>query len=473
VTGRVPLVTELIRRKRDGERLASAEISQLVAGFADGSIPDYQAAAWLMASYLRGLDPQETRDLTRALKDSGRSLDWRGLSAELATAPFADKHSTGGVGDKVSLILAPVAACLGIKVPMMSGRGLGHSGGTVDKLESIPGFTMYPDDAMILRGLVEVGVCMMAQREDLCPGDRKLYHLRDVTSTIESVPLITASIVSKKWAEGAENIVFDVKCGEAAFMNTPAKGRALATSLVETAKLCGLKATACLTRMDEPLGSRIGNASEVEESAWILRDDYPSEMHRRLAAPLVALTLDLAAEMAVLSGARPGFIVARTDAERALASGEAWRVFEHMLRVQGARDDWWETLPRAAHRIAVPAPRTGRLTHIHSRRLGILGILLGAGRRSMEDRIDPAVGIEMNVAVGDEVAKGESLLHLLVHDKSLSEEVRAFVDRDVPALFGFAGHDRKATEEGYSSVSDEGATLAPAFRDTLVMERIE
>ncbi|MBS1982957.1 MAG: thymidine phosphorylase [Bdellovibrionales bacterium] len=406
------LVSELLRKKREGLELGDEEISFLVRGFSDGSIPDYQVSAWLMASYLKGLSRHETLFLTKSVKESGKSFRWRDLSANFKNAVFADKHSSGGVGDKVSLVLAPVAACLGLKVPMMSGRGLGHTGGTVDKLESIPGFTMQPTEKQLIEWLDRTGVCMTAQTKELCPADQKLYHLRDVTATIESVPLITASIVSKKWAEGVDAVVYDVKCGEAAFMANLDQARTLGRSLVNATSGAGIKALACITRMEEPLGAMIGNALEVEECLWMMRDEYPSENIRRLVAPLLDLSLRLAAEMAVLGGTRANIDQALTDARAAIRSGKALRVFEEIARNQGARDGWQTQLPRASERVAVPSPRAGTITHIYSRQLGMDGIRLGAGRATAESKIDPAVGIEMNVRPGDTVQKGDALLYL-------------------------------------------------------------
>lgn len=433
------LVPDLIRKKRDGEALSPEEISFLVKGFSDGTIPDYQVSAWLMASYLKGLTKDETLRLTRAMRDSGHTFSWRETSANFKNAKFADKHSSGGVGDKVSLILAPVAACLGLKVPMMSGRGLGHTGGTVDKLESIDGFNMHPSVDQIVRLLDDVGVCMMAQAADLCPADRKLYHLRDVTATIDNVPLITASIVSKKWAEGAEAIVFDVKCGSAAFMNTPARAQALATSLVEASTGAGLKARAWITRMDEPLGSMVGHALEVKESLWILANEFPSARHKTLAGPLTELSLGLAAEMAVLAGARRTFDEALADAKAAIESKLALRVFQDMAKAQGARDGWFERLAQAEKRVALSAPRAGRITAIDSFGLAMAAVRLGGGRLTSDDKIDPAVGLEMVVRPGDDVAAGDALLYF--HVRPTHDQLTRELASDTLRCFTFDGPD--------------------------------
>jgi len=421
-------VSEIIRKKRKGNALSSDELGFLVRGFSDGSIPDYQISAWLMASFLCGMDREETFVLTTLMRNSGKTLDWRKLSSNFRDARFADKHSTGGVGDKVSLILAPLAACLGLKVPMMSGRGLGHTGGTVDKLESIPGFSMRLDEKQMLRCLDEVGVCMMSQSSDLCPADKKLYSLRDVTATVESIPLITASIVSKKWAEGIDAIVYDVKCGSAAFMSDLKEAQNLSRSLVRTSAQAGLKAMACVTRMEEPLGSYVGNAMEVEESVWILRDEYPSELHRDIIAPLRKLCIDLSCEMALLAGTRSSRDQALADCNKAIASGAAYAVFERMLRAQGAKDSWFEELPRAEHQLVYASKTSGEIKKILSRDLGVLGVKIGIGRETSEDSIDPAIGFEILVRPGVRVERGTPLLKLHAHSADALEALSSDLD---------------------------------------------
>lgn len=418
------VVSEIIRKKRDGGALERNEILHLVSGFADGGIPDYQAAAWLMAVFHRGMSTAETVTLTEAMRNSGRTLNWRQMSSGLRDAVFADKHSTGGVGDKVSLILAPLAAGLGLKVPMMSGRGLGHTGGTADKLPCIPGFDIYPTEKKMIECLEAHGICMMAQSPDLCPADRKLYSLRDVTATIESVPLITASIVSKKWAEGVDAIVFDVKCGVAAFMDTIEKARELSHSLVRVAQGAGLKALASVTRMDEPLGSCIGNALEVRESLWILENEYLSPKHERLARPLRNLCVDLAAEMAVLAGTRVDPSAARRECCDMLDKGQAREIFERMVRAQGAPEGWQDGLAHTERVFELRAPRGGTIVSINSRILGVVGLKCGVGRQRAEDKIDPATGFEMRVAVGDVVDKGDILLIMHLHSQTQADALR-------------------------------------------------
>lgn len=411
------IVSEIIRKKREGQALEAQELEFLVKGFSDGSIPDYQISAWLMASFLCGLDRGETFALTRLMKDSGKHFDWRSLSSQLKNCKFADKHSTGGVGDKVSLILAPLAVCLDLKVPMMSGRGLGHTGGTVDKLESIPGFSMYPTEKDMIRSLDEVGTVMMAQSAEVCPADKKLYSLRDVTATVESIPLITASIVSKKWAEGVDAIVYDVKCGPAAFMSSLEQATQLASSLVNTSQLTGMASSACITRMDEPLGCMIGNALEVQESLWILSNEYPTELHKSLCANLRDLCVELTVEMAMLAGTRNDRAACIAEARACLENGQALAVFEKMAQQQGAVDGWREKLPKTSEQFELRAEHEGVVESIDSRALGVMGLDIKIGRKKSEDDVDPAVGFEMLCAPGDTVDKGQALLKVHCHSK--------------------------------------------------------
>jgi pyrimidine-nucleoside phosphorylase len=417
------IVSELIKKKRDGGELNAPELEFLVAGFSRGSIPDYQISSWLMATFLRGMAIDETVTLTRLMKDSGDTMDWRSLSADLKTAHFADKHSTGGVGDKVSLILAPLAALMDLKIPMMSGRGLGHTGGTVDKLESIPGFSLFLEKKKLIDGLVNVGAIMMAQSPNLCPADKKLYALRDVTGTIESVPLITASIVSKKWAEGVDAIVYDVKCGRGAFMKNIDQAKTLATSLVKTSTGAGIKALARITKMEEPLGSRIGNSLEVIECYWILSNEYPRPELREIAKPLVNLCCLLTAEMAVLAGTRKSLAEARAECENYLKNGRALKKFEDMLKHQGAVDGWLEKLPKIKHSKMLDAPTSGTLQSIDSMAFGLAGLEIGVGRTRSEDSIDPSTGFELQVKVGDKISKGQPLCKIYTREKSSADEI--------------------------------------------------
>ncbi len=400
---------EFLREKRDGRTHSPERMHAFVEAFARGELPDYQVSAWLMAAFLNGLDESETDALTHGLLHSGRIFDWSALGR-----PSADKHSTGGVGDKVSLPLAPLVAACGVLVPMVSGRGLGHTGGTLDKLESIPGFrTTLTPEAMRAQ-LDRVGVVMVGQGPDLAPADGKLYALRDVTSTVERDYFIVPSIVSKKIAEGANALVYDVKCGSGAFMKTPADAGGLARRLVRTTRALGAKAAALVTDMNQPLGAAIGNALEVRESVAILQGGGPADVR--------ALTVELAALMLTLAGAEPDPATARARAERALADGSAWRRMLELVEAQGgdprSLDDGAAKLHRAPVRSEVKAARSGVLAEVDTFALGELMVTIGAGRRAKEDPIDPRVGMTVQRRIGESVRAGDALgvLHLASAD---------------------------------------------------------
>jgi len=404
---------QIIRRKRDGGRLTPDEISTIVLGFARGEVPDYQMSALLMAIVFRGLDTDELRAWLDAMVRSGTVVD-------LSHVPGVkvDKHSTGGVGDKVSLCLAPLVAACGVPVPMMSGRGLGHTGGTLDKLEAIPGFrTDLPVDRF--REIVaSCGVAMVGQTADLAPADRRIYALRDVTGTVESVPLITASILSKKVAEGADALVLDVKVGDGAFMKTIDDARRLARTLVAAAHAYGKPLTALLTRMDRPLGRAAGNALETIEAIEVLRGGGPAD--------LVELTLALGAEMLQLGGRAAGEAEGRARLRAAIADGSGLERFRRMVEAQGgdprALDDVGR-FPRAARRTVVRAARGGWITRIACEAVGWLNVELGAGRRAAGDRVDPAVGFEFERNVGDRVERGEPLVVVHHRDEPAAADV--------------------------------------------------
>jgi pyrimidine-nucleoside phosphorylase len=408
---------EMIHAKRDGRALPAEDLAALVDGFTRGEIPDYQMAAFCMAVFFRGMEPAETRALTEAMLRSGDVLD-------LSDIPGAkvDKHSTGGVGDKVSLALAPLAAACGVKVPMISGRGLGHTGGTLDKLEAIPGFRVdLPVDRF--RALVrEVGACLIGQTARLAPADRKLYALRDVTATVESIPLISASIMSKKLAAGIDGLVLDVKVGAGAFMKTPADARALAGSLIGIGRSMGKKVTALLTAMEEPLGRAVGNALEVVEAIELLRGGGPADLRE--------VTVALTAEMLLLAGAAGDLPAARRAVEGAIRDGSGLARLVEIVRAQGGdpeaiRDP--ERLPRAAGRYEVPAPAAGVVAGIEGEAVGLAAVALGAGRARVEDRVDPAVGIEILKKTGEPVERGEPLCR--VHHGPRSEPRPAMTAR--------------------------------------------
>ena len=390
---------ETLRTKRDGRALSREQIEAWIAGVTDGTVPDYQSAALLMAIFCRGMSQDEEVALARAMLASGRVLRWKDLGR-----PTVDKHSTGGVGDKVSIALAPWVAACGAAVPMISGRGLGHTGGTLDKLEAIPGMRTRLDAAAFESQLRRIGVVMAGQSDELAPADGALYALRDVTATVESIPLIVASILSKKAASGTESIVFDVKCGGGAFLPELARARELARELTRVAALLGLRASALLTRMDEPLGEAIGNANETAEAFAVLGGGGPSDV--------LALTRALGVSMLRLSGLARDAAEGEARLDAALGSGEAIRRAEAMVEAQGG-DPRAVTdpsrLPRAAVETPVEAPRSGVVASWDARALGELLVDLGGGRRRKEDLIDHAVGIRLLRKTGETVKSGETI----------------------------------------------------------------
>ena len=388
----------LIARKRDGGHLTEEEIRAFVSGYLRDEVADYQMAAFLMAVFFRGMSREETVALTHAMIESGRTLDLQSF------APTADKHSTGGVGDKVSLALAPLVASAGVRIPMISGRGLGHTGGTLDKLESIPGFRTRLTPEELLDVLGRAGVAMAGQSEDLVPADRRMYALRDVTATVESLPLVTSSILSKKIAAGPQSLVFDVKVGRGAFFADRARAAALARELVSGAHAFGRRAVAFLTDMDRPLGRAIGNAVEVEEAIALLRGEA--------AADLSEVTKVLSAAMLVLAGAAPGLEEASRLLERTLQDGAALETFRRLLQAQGGDPgvvDDPSRLPRSACTVRVESPADGFVDDIEPRTLAELVIDLGGGRRRITDVVDPGVGVVLERTHGDAVRKGDTL----------------------------------------------------------------
>jgi thymidine phosphorylase len=386
----MPDAIDLIRAKRDGMTLSAADIRWLMRAYTDGAIADEQMSALLMAIYFRGLDPAELQTWTDAMISSGERLDLGGLSA-----PTVDKHSTGGVGDKVSLILAPLVASCGAAVPQLSGRGLGHTGGTLDKLESIPGWRATLSNAEIVRVLAETGCVICAAGDGLAPADRRLYALRDVTGTVESIPLIASSIMSKKIAEGTGALVLDVKVGSGAFMPDIDAATELARTMVDLGNAHGVRTSALLTRMDVPLGRAVGNAVEVEESVATLRGDGPAD--------LVAVTLALAGEMLRLAGIS-------ADPAAALADGRALTSFRAMISAQGGDPD--AGLPAARHTEVVVAQAGGWLRRLDARAVGVAAWRLGAGRARKEDPVSAAAGIICLAKPGDQVEAGQPVLEL-------------------------------------------------------------
>jgi pyrimidine-nucleoside phosphorylase/thymidine phosphorylase len=405
---------DVITRKRDGAELSAEEIAFLVDGYTAGRIPEYQASAFAMAVFFKGMTPAETTALTTAMMNSGEVLDLSSLPG-----PRADKHSTGGVGDKTSLVLAPLAAACGAFVPMISGRGLGHTGGTLDKLEAIPGFRVGLSLSEFRAVLAECGVCLIGQTPEIAPADRKLYALRDVTATVESLPLIAASIMSKKMAEGIDALVLDVKFGDGAFMKSFADARALAQAMLDIGRGMGKRVAALLTDMQQPLGRTVGNALETQEAIETLKGRGPTDLE--------SLSLELAAWMLRLAGIAPALEEARRRVREALASGAGLRRFQQVIERQGGDPrvcDDPGLLPQARERVDVSARAEGRVASIGCRATGHAAMLLGAGRETVDSRVDPAVGIVFHKKVGDRVMAGEPVCTLHVNDRSRLEQAQ-------------------------------------------------
>ncbi|RWL80725.1 MAG: thymidine phosphorylase [Mesorhizobium sp.] len=405
------LPQEIIRRKRDGHRLSSDEIAAFVAGLTAGTISEGQVGAFAMAVFLNGMSREEAVALTIAMRDSGDALDWSDLPG-----PVTDKHSTGGVGDNVSLMLAPIVAACGAYVPMISGRGLGHTGGTLDKMDAIPGYASQPDVALFRKTVLETGCAIIGQTADLAPADRRLYAIRDVTGTVESIPLITASILSKKLAAGLGSLVLDVKLGNGAFMEKSRDAVALANSLVEVASGAGLSASALVTGMNEPLASAAGNAVEVKNAVDFLTGRYRDKR-------LEDVTLALAAEMLQSAGLVSSQQDGLRRATEALAGGRAASVFARMVSALGGPGDFIEKpekyLPTAPVELAVTAEQDGFVTGIATRDIGLAVVTLGGGRSRPDDKIDHAVGLTRLLPVGAEARSGEPLA--LVHARTDAE----------------------------------------------------
>ncbi len=415
----MPSPVEWIIRKRDGGRLEAREIGELVRGYLDGAVADYQMSAWLMAALLRGLDEDETHALTQAMLKSGRGLPLRSVKV-----PKIDKHSTGGVGDKLSLCLAPLVAACGVASPMIAGRGLGHTGGTLDKLEAIPGYRVDLGAAAFERVVRQVGASIIGQTPQIAPADRRLYALRDVTGTVESIPLIVASILSKKLAVGSDGLVLDVKVGRGAFMKDEKQARALARALVGGATRAGRPCVALLTDMNVPLGRTIGNALETREAIELLHGGGPADARE--------LTLRLGVEMLLLAGPATTAGEARRVLERALADGSAFERFLGMVKAHGGRTsavEHPERLPRARYRRPILAPRAGVLVAADPLELAWVALSLGAGRTRADDAVDHAAGIELLRVVGEPVERGEPVA-------MLHASKRRLVDAAVPRAEG-------------------------------------
>jgi pyrimidine-nucleoside phosphorylase len=409
---------DLIQRKRDGEELAPEEIEFLVNGYTSGEIPDYQMSAFLMAVFFSGMSDREISRLTECMLGSGDTIDLSHIPGVKV-----DKHSTGGVGDKTSFIVAPLAAAAGVVVPMMSGRALGHTGGTLDKLESIPGFRTDLSAEEFQKQLSELGLCFIGQTDHLVPADRKLYALRDVTATVESIPLISSSIMSKKLAEGLDALVLDVKVGSGAFMKKQVDARRLAQAMVGIGRRMDKKVQALITDMNQPLGYAVGNALEIMEASQTLQNAGPAD--------LTKLSLELAARMIFLGKKAGSLDDARRIAEQHLVDGSAYKKFKAVVAAQGGNPqalDKFELLPNATGMREITSPRAGYVSSINAEDIGTASNMIGAGRDKKEDAIDPAVGIILEVKTGEKVDAGSVLCRLYYTREDRVEDAAGMVE---------------------------------------------
>ena len=430
---------DIIIKKRNKKALTQEEFNFVAQGAAKGTVPDYQLSAFLMACFLNPLSDKEAAMLTKAMAHSGGRLDFSAVKL-----PKVDKHPTGGVGDGISLALAPLVACGGVAVPMMSGRGLGHTGGTLDKLESMKNFEVRVPVNLIYRQIKKLNVCMFGQTNDLAPADRKLYSLRDATGTVESRPLIVASILSKKYAEGVDSLLMDVKYGSGAFMQKLEDSRKLARALVSTAKQLGLKCRALITYMDQPLGRAIGNANEMKQAIQILKGD------KTLAPDFYELLIEEAAQMLVISGKIKDIKKARALMEEKIENGEAAVKLREMIKWQGASpkaiDETDEYFQNAKLTAIFQAPVSGYVQHIDAKTAGVAAVMLGAGRNTMEDKIDYGAGIWLEKKAGEAVKKGDTIAILYASDKKRLA--------DGLALFAQAVKVGKQKPTGYKIVKE-------------------
>jgi pyrimidine-nucleoside phosphorylase len=429
---------ELIRKKRDGEPLSAEEIDWFIQGYTCGQIADYQASAWLMAIYLRGMTAEETASLTRSMARSGEQLDVR-----RAITPVVDKHSTGGGGDKVTLAVAPLVAACGVAVSKMSGRGLGHTGGTIDKLESVDGLRTSLSSREFMDILLKHRIVLAGQSSELAPADGKLYALRDVTATVESIPLIASSIMSKKLAIGASHLLLDVKTGSGAFMKDLASARLLARTMVDIGRLSGLYTVATITSMEQPLGCAVGNALELAEAIAVLRGEGPVDV--------ADLCYHEAAELLVMTGTAPNMSEADTRVRQAVCTGAALARLAEVIEEQGGNPRQIERpdlLPTAPVRVLLPAPRGGYIAAIEAEKIGLASMQLGAGRFQKGDAIDHRTGFVFRARIGDHLAPGDPLVEIHARD----EHEAASVQPAVLACYRW---------------SDEPVTPPPLIYDTL------
>jgi pyrimidine-nucleoside phosphorylase len=425
---------DVIRKKRDGLSLSREEIDFFIAGVTNGRIADYQVSALLMAIYLNGMNDAEQQALTEAMLNSGNILDFSDIPK-----PKADKHSTGGVGDKTSIIIAPLVAACGVCVPMISGRGLGHTGGTLDKLESIPGYRVALSATEFKRVLDQVGYAMAGQTAELAPADKKMYALRDATATVEAIPLIVASIISKKGAAGLDAMIIDVKVGNGAFMRDEDRAEALAHALVSTGNSCGIKTRALLTDMNQPLGGAVGNSLEVLECIQILRGEA-----NEAARPVLDLSMELCAHMLVLANVDQTLEAAHERLDNVLQSGQALECLQSNIAAQGGDprvcDAPRDFLPLVSETVKVESPRSGFITRVDTTEIGHAIAAIGGGRVRIEDTVDPTVGFTSELKLGDEVRTGEAIGVVYCADSSAAVEAArriqgAYEIGDVPAQF--------------------------------------
>lgn len=414
----------LLDKKKKGEKLTKNEIKWFIQSFTDGIIPDYQMSAMLMAMFIKGMDVEETAALTDAMLESGEQLKFTGKNV-------IDKHSTGGIGDKASFILAPIASAAGVKVPMIAGRGLGHTGGTVDKIEAIKGFNTALDLKEFKKKLDKEGLVLIGQTPEIAPADRLIYALRDVTATVDSIPLITASIMSKKLAEGANGIVFDIKYGSGAFMRDPKSARALGMSLIQTSKRFKKKAVALITDMNQPLGNAVGHTNEIIESIETLKGRGPKD--------LTDLSIELAAHMIHIGGVEKTFAKALKKAHEVVENGKALEEFKKLLKSQGgevAVVDDYSLLPQVTEKTVVKAVSDGFIKSFANSQIGLLLIQLGGGRKEKTDKIDFGVGFNFHKKIGDKVKKGEAILTIdhHPHQKDIAKELVKRFNKEVITL---------------------------------------
>lgn len=423
-------MVDVIDHKRNGQQLTKAEIKYFVQGYAQGEIPDYQVSALLMAIYFNGMTDEEQATLAMEMLKSGDHLD-------LSEIPGmkVDKHSTGGVGDKTSIPLAPMIAALGIPIPMISGRGLGHTGGTLDKLEAIPGYQVEISEADFIKQVKEIGLAIIGATGNIAPADKKIYALRDVTDTVDSIPLIAGSIMSKKIASGTDALVLDVKTGSGAFMKTDEEAENLARALVSIGKNVGMNCMAVISDMNQPLGRMIGNALEIQESIDILKGEGPED--------ITELVLALGSRMAVLGGKAQTIEEGREKLIEVMNNGAALEKFRQMIEAQGGNGavvDDPTLMPQAKYKIELPAQTSGYISNMTADELGIASMLLGGGRQSKEDKIDYAVGLELHKKVGDKVEAGESILTIHSNDEDV-DKIKEILYNNIEIGDKAAGHE--------------------------------